>query len=153
MAQLAERSLPIPEIRSSNPDIGIISNVFICQLLSRKDENKEKESGKGPLKSFIKRHQSHQCSLVCLKTLVSYYKNIILLRKIATKSNQDFINTKNVTLNRYNQWLWLSSMLGYCLFIKSNSFDPPIEVLSNRLLPMWMYKKKAPLPHYQPNLP
>ena len=31
-------------------DIGNISNVFICQLLSRKDKNKEKEDGKGPLK-------------------------------------------------------------------------------------------------------
>ena len=50
VAQLAERSLPTPEIRGSNPDIGNISNVFICQLLSRKDENKEKEAGNGPLK-------------------------------------------------------------------------------------------------------
>ena len=31
VAQLADRSLPTPEIRSSNPDIGIISIVkFIC---------------------------------------------------------------------------------------------------------------------------
>ena len=51
VAQLAERSLPTPEIRGSNLDIGIISIVkFICQLLSRKDKNKEKEAGKGPLK-------------------------------------------------------------------------------------------------------
>ena len=52
-AQLAERSLPTPEICSSNSDIGNISNVFICQLLSRKDENKEKEAGKGPFKKTI----------------------------------------------------------------------------------------------------
>ena len=45
VAQLAERSLPTPVIRGSNPDIGNISNMFICQLLSRKDENKEKEAG------------------------------------------------------------------------------------------------------------
>ena len=45
VAQLVERSLPTPEIRGSNPDIGNISNVkFIFQLLSRKDENKEKEA-------------------------------------------------------------------------------------------------------------
>ena len=50
VAQLAERSLSTPEIRSSNPDIGNISNIFICQLLFRKDENKEKEAGNGPLK-------------------------------------------------------------------------------------------------------
>ena len=52
VAQLAERSLPTPEIRDSNPDIGneIFIDVFICQLLYRKDENKEKEAGNGPLK-------------------------------------------------------------------------------------------------------
>ena len=50
VAQLAERSIPTPEIRGSNPDIGNISNIFICQLLSRKDENKEKEAGNGPFK-------------------------------------------------------------------------------------------------------
>ena len=53
VAQLAERSLPTPEIRGSNPDIGNISNIFICQLLSRKDENEEKEAGNGPLKFFF----------------------------------------------------------------------------------------------------
>ena len=53
VAQLAEQSLPTPEIRGSNPDIGKISNVFICQLLSRKDENKEKEAGNGQLKKNI----------------------------------------------------------------------------------------------------
>ena len=53
VAQLAERSLPTPEIRGSNPDIGNISNIFICQLLSRKDENKEKEAGNGPLKKIL----------------------------------------------------------------------------------------------------
>ena len=42
VAQLAERSLPTPEIRGLNPDISNISNVLICQLLSRKDDNKEK---------------------------------------------------------------------------------------------------------------
>ena len=50
VAQLAERSLLTPEIRGLNPDTGNISNVFICQLLSSKDENKEKEAGNGPLK-------------------------------------------------------------------------------------------------------
>ena len=53
MAQMAERSLPTPEIRGSNPDIVNISNIFICQLLSRKDENKEKEAGNGPLKKRV----------------------------------------------------------------------------------------------------
>ena len=54
VAQLAEGSLPIPEISVSNPDIGIIMNVFTSQLLSRKDENKEKEAGNGPIKKWPK---------------------------------------------------------------------------------------------------
>ena len=45
MAQLVERSLPKPEIPSSNPNIG---KYFIYQLYNRKDENKEKESGNCP---------------------------------------------------------------------------------------------------------
>ena len=53
VAQLAERSPPTPEIRGSNLDIGNISNVFTCQLLSRKDENKEKETRNGPLKKQL----------------------------------------------------------------------------------------------------
>ena len=52
VAQLVERWLPTPEIHGSKPDIGNITNVFICQLLSRKDENKEKEAGNGPLKKL-----------------------------------------------------------------------------------------------------
>ena len=51
VAQLAERSLPTPEIRRSNPDIGNeLFRMHICQLLSRKDENKEKEARNGPIK-------------------------------------------------------------------------------------------------------
>ena len=65
VAQLAERSLPTPEIHGSNPDIGNISIVkFICQLLSRKDENKEKEAGKGPLKKL------YHCATTVLRNFV-----------------------------------------------------------------------------------
>ena len=39
MAQMAERSLPTPEIRGSKPD--------------REDGNKEKEAGNGPLKKVF----------------------------------------------------------------------------------------------------
>ena len=53
MAQLAEQLLLTPEIRGSNLDIRNISSVFICQLLPRKDENKEKEAGKGLLKKIF----------------------------------------------------------------------------------------------------
>ena len=40
VAQLVEQSLPTPENRSLNPNIG--------KILSRKDENKEREAGNGP---------------------------------------------------------------------------------------------------------
>ena len=53
VVQLAKRSLPTPEICGSNPDFGNISNIFICQLLSRKGENREKEAGNGPLKKNL----------------------------------------------------------------------------------------------------
>ena len=49
VAQLAERLLPIPEIRGSNPVIG---KIFIDYIYCWKDENKEKEAGIG---SFLKR--------------------------------------------------------------------------------------------------
>ena len=58
VAQLAERSVPTPEIRGSNPDTGNISNVFICQLLSRNDENKEKKRP-GKAHFFKKGHSNH----------------------------------------------------------------------------------------------
>ena len=45
VAQLAEPLLLTPEIRGSNPDIrNEIIRTYICQLLSRKDDNKEKEA-------------------------------------------------------------------------------------------------------------
>ena len=40
-----EQSLPTPEIRGSNPDIG---KKCFYQSYNRKDENKEKETGNGP---------------------------------------------------------------------------------------------------------
>ena len=53
VAQLAERSHLTPEIRASIPDISNILNLFICQLLSRKDENKEKEAENGTFKKVL----------------------------------------------------------------------------------------------------
>ena len=53
VAQLAEQSLMTPEIRSLNPDIGNENfQMYICQLLFRKDKNKEKEAGNGPFKKI-----------------------------------------------------------------------------------------------------
>ena len=49
VAQFVERSLPTPEIRGLNPVIGkfyLLSTVF--KKLYWKNENKEKEAGKGP---------------------------------------------------------------------------------------------------------
>ena len=43
---MVERSLPTPEIRGSNPNIGKVLSTN-CKL-NRKDEIKEKEAGNGP---------------------------------------------------------------------------------------------------------
>ena len=49
MAQLAERSLMIPEDPGSNPVIGnFYLNIYLLLIVCRKDENKEKEAGNGP---------------------------------------------------------------------------------------------------------
>ena len=59
MAQLVERSLPIPEVGGSNPVIG--KNLFIywtfvyCQLWIEKTKIKKKEAGSGP---FLKKLNS-----------------------------------------------------------------------------------------------
>ena len=54
MAQLVERSLPIPEILGSNPVIGktlLIYLTFVyCQLCIEKMKIEKKEAGNGPFK-------------------------------------------------------------------------------------------------------
>ena len=49
MAQLVERSRPIPEVRGSNPVIGknllFILNICLLSTVYWKDENKEKRPG------------------------------------------------------------------------------------------------------------
>ena len=45
MAQLAEQSLPTPEIRSLNLSIGKISSTNAMVHLPRNDKNEEKEAG------------------------------------------------------------------------------------------------------------
>ena len=48
VAQLAERSLMIPEDPGSNPVIGnFYLNIYLLLTVCRKDENKEKEAGNG----------------------------------------------------------------------------------------------------------
>ena len=53
MAQLVERMLPIPEVRSSKSVIGknfiYILNICLLSSVFRKDENKEKEARKWPI--------------------------------------------------------------------------------------------------------
>ena len=55
VAQLVERLLPIPDVRSTNPviDKKIILNIY-CQLYW-KDENKEKEAGNGIFKKITEK--------------------------------------------------------------------------------------------------
>ena len=45
VAQLVDLSLPTPENRGSNTDLG---KKIIYQLCNRKDKNKEKDAGNGP---------------------------------------------------------------------------------------------------------
>ena len=54
VVQLAERSLPIPDVRGSKPVTG---EILMTKLTVNcwKDENKEKEAGNGPIrKSMMK---------------------------------------------------------------------------------------------------
>ena len=58
VAQLVEWSLPIPEVRGSNPVISknllILNNFVYCQLCIEKTKNKEKGAGNGPF--FLKKN-------------------------------------------------------------------------------------------------
>ena len=49
VAQLVERSLPIPEVRGSNTGIGKIYWTFVYRQLYWKDENKDKRGRKWPI--------------------------------------------------------------------------------------------------------
>ena len=58
MAQLVERSLPIPEVRGSNPVIGknllILNNYCILSTVYLKDEKiKKKRPGRAPPKKTL----------------------------------------------------------------------------------------------------
>ena len=53
VAQLAERSLPIPEDPGSNPVFGnFYLNIYLLLTVYRKDENKESEAENG---QFLKK--------------------------------------------------------------------------------------------------
>ena len=53
VAQLVERSLPIPKVRGSNPVIGKIYWTFVyCQLCIEKTKIEKKEARKGPFLQF-----------------------------------------------------------------------------------------------------
>ena len=60
VAQLVERSLPLPEVHGSNPVIGkpLYRTFNFCQL-HRKDENEAKEAGNGPFFKIVT--VSHDC--------------------------------------------------------------------------------------------
>ena len=72
VAQLVERSLPIPEVRGSNPVVGknlIILNIYFLSPVYWKDENKEKEAGDGPFKinilNYGDAHQKRPFNKLC----------------------------------------------------------------------------------------
>ena len=62
VAQLAERSLPISEVRDSNPAIGknlFILNICLLSNVCWKGENKEKEAGDGAFKKILSVFRFH----------------------------------------------------------------------------------------------
>ena len=61
MAQLVERSLPIPKVRGSNPVI--LLNICFLSTVYRKDENKGKRGREWPI--FLKKHR--------LKVFLKYF--------------------------------------------------------------------------------
>ena len=68
VAQLVERSLPIPEVRGSNPVIGkkfiYILNICLLSTVYWKDKNKEKEARNGPF--FKKKLESgKEMKVIC----------------------------------------------------------------------------------------
>ena len=78
VAQLVERSLPIPEVRGSNPVIGknYIEHLFIvyCQLCIEKTKIKKKEAMNGP---FLKK-----CLTPSLQKISqAYVRHFIILYK------------------------------------------------------------------------
>ena len=60
MAQLVERSLPIPEVRGSNPDIGKIYIEHLFTVSIEKMKIKEKEAGNGPFLKKIPKNRDLQ---------------------------------------------------------------------------------------------
>ena len=67
VAQLAERSLPTPEVRSSNPVIGkLLYRTFVYCQLNRNDKNKEKVAENGNMKKII---SSNELRKVFLQTM------------------------------------------------------------------------------------
>ena len=64
VAQLVERSLPIPEVRGLNPVISknlffYIELLFTVNCVLKKAKIKKKEAENGPFKNVFKQIQSH----------------------------------------------------------------------------------------------
>ena len=76
VAQLVERSLPIPEVRGSNPIIRkiyfFLLNICLLSTVYRKGKNKEKEAGDG---RFFKK-----VVLALITVLLRIFMNLELLK-------------------------------------------------------------------------
>ena len=72
-----------PQFESSHRQWNIW-NVFICQLLSRKDENKEKEAGNGPFKKMnpLLLNLDYFCCGLIKKNYTLSLKNVFAFMRI-----------------------------------------------------------------------
>ena len=116
VAQLVERSLPTPEVGSSNPVISkLLCGTFVCCQLYWKDENKEKEAGNGPFFKKIQpiaelkiwRAQFFTAIFVCwippssqktASILMSHFNNVCVF------GGRDLYNITKVTKNWRPHW-------------------------------------------------
>ena len=83
VAQLVERSLPTPEIRGSNPNIGKL----YLPIVHWKDENKEKEAGNGP---FLKKKKVFLLALSGPISSFEFRAVIIIFFLISVQSKRCF---------------------------------------------------------------
>ena len=128
VAQLVERLLPNPEVRSSNPVIG--KNLFTyltfvcCQLCIEKTKIREKEAGNGPfLKKVIisPKSLSHFIMRLLLKYWVLQWYSTIYSTdaKSTNKSSTATIWHPQTNKSFYNID-WPPSLHGRCRYVESN---------------------------------
>ena len=85
--------------------INLYSNVIICQLKPRKDENKEKEAGKGP---FKKKYDAFELPSVVVFELVF---SEVLQTSFELKPSSTQIRRSGSSSQHLNQWPQIQTKL------------------------------------------